>query len=384
MKKRLLFVVTNLGTGGILRSLQNFLNCYDVSLFDVDVFALTHQGVYRDELKRCTVLPVRHILDALMARYEYQKGWAKVLSLFTKTLNKITADGFLRKLFNRISNQLVAKTQYDAVIGFSEGVPTLFVSMMEHPNKIGWIHCDYSSYIKINGGKSELAIYEKFQHVVCVSDFTRRSFCNVYPSLESKTLSIYNIIDDSMMKDKAEDVVEESFNDECFNILSVGRIDPIKRLSIIPELANEIQSSGCKICWYVVGPKGTTSEVEKLEHNMKKFKSEDVVFLLGEKKNPYPYIANVDLLVNTSISEACPYVINEAKILGTPVVCTDFGSASEFIVNGENGYIVPIERMADCIAMLIKHPDVLHKLNTNLNSFEYKNNQLLEQIYALV
>lgn len=367
-----------------MRSLQNFLNCYDVSLFDVDVFALTHQGVYCDELNRCTVLPSRHILDALMARYEYQKGWIKVLSLFTKILNKVTGDRFLRILFNRISNQLVAKTQYDAVVGFSEGVPTLFVSMMDHPNKIGWIHCDYTSYMKINGGKSESSIYQQFQHVVCVSDFTRQSFCSVYPSLEAKTTYIYNILNETMMKEKAKEVVEESFNHECFNILTVGRIDPIKRLSIIPKLANEIRSTGCKICWYVVGPKGTTNEVELLEHNMKKFQTEDVVFLLGEKKNPYPYIAKADLLVNTSISEACPYVINEAKILGTPVVCTDFGSAGEFIVNGENGYIVPIEKMSDCIAMLIKHPEVLQKLKKRLNSFEYENKQILGQIYALL
>ena len=37
MKKHVLFVVTYLNTGGISRSLQNFLNCYDTRLFDVDV-----------------------------------------------------------------------------------------------------------------------------------------------------------------------------------------------------------------------------------------------------------------------------------------------------------------------------------------------------------
>ena|GEM_PF-7133817 len=71
--------------------------------------------------------------------------------------------------------------------------------------------------------------------------------------------------------------------------------------------------------------------------------------------NPYSYISQADLIVNTSISEAAPNVINEALILHVPVICTNFGSAKEYVDNDKNGYIVPIEKIAEKVELLIKN-----------------------------
>ena len=383
-KKTILFVVTNLGTGGIMRALQNFLNCYNTSLYDVDVFALTHQGLYRDQLPNCRVLPRNRFIDASLARFEKQSGMGRVESFLMKILNKVTGYRFQSVLFRKVANKLGNNKKYDAVVGYSEGVPTAFVSCMNHPNKIGWIHCDYASYMQLNNGHSELATYKELQHIVCVSEFTHRSFIRIYPTQKDKTETIYNIIDDVMMRDKAKDHILETFDDSCFNIVSVGRLDPVKRLSIVPELARKVMNAGCNIRWFVIGPKGTDGEVYLLNENRKKFNVEDVVLLLGEKANPYPYIAKADLLVNTSISEACPYVINEAKILGTPVVCTDFGSAKEFVENGRTGYYEPVEKLADRIIWIINHPRETYRIKENLSVFKYDNQLILKQIDSII
>lgn len=384
MKKRILFVVTYLNTGGISRSLQNFLNCYDTSRYVVDVFAMVHQGVYKGNLTHCTVLPRNSLVEASVAHYEDQRGWAKVMSLFVKLFDKVSHYRTRNKLFKIVGKKLLKQQHYDAVIGFSEGLPTAFVAAMVHPNKIGWIHCDYASYLKMGDGKPEQHIYEALKSVVCVSEFTRESFVNIYPSLKGKTQAIYNIIDDTMMKESATKPIVESFDDNCFNIVSIGRIDPVKRLSIVPELAKKVVDDGCSIRWYVIGPKGTDEELKLLHDNIVKYHMEDVVIYLGEKANPYPYIAQVKMLVNTSISEACPYVINEAKILQTPVVCTDFGSAKEFVEYGVNGYYEPIEQLADRIIWLIRHPEELKRLKHNLTEFKYDNANILNKIYSLI
>lgn len=384
MKKRILFVVTYLDTGGISRALQSFLNCYDTALYDVDVFAMAHQGVYKGNLNNCTLLPPDRLLNASIGRYEHHSGLAKVESLVCKVLDKLSGYQFRQYLLQKAGKKLLAKNHYDAVIGFSEGLPTRIVAMMEHPNKIGWIHCDYASYMQINGGHSELATYDKLQHIICVSEFTRQSFVSIYPTLKEKTEAIYNIIDDAMMREKAIEPIKEVFDDTSFNIVSVGRIDPVKRLSVVPELAKKVIDAGCKIRWYVIGPKGTDGEARLFEENRKKFNVEDMVFPLGEKSNPYPYIAKADLLVNTSISEACPYVINEAKILGTPVACTDFGSAKEFVDYGINGFYESKEKIADRIIWLASNPNKLSRIKESLNGFRYNNEQILNQIYSLI
>ena len=384
MKKRILFVVTYLDTGGISRALQNFLNCYDTSLYGVDVFAMAHQGVYQGNLKNCVLLPPDRMINAAIGRYEHQRGITKVESLVCKIIDKVSGYRFHNYLLRKAGKKLVEKAQYDAVIGFSEGLPTLFVSMMKHPNRIGWIHCDYANYLKVGSGKLEQDIYESLQSVVCVSEFTRETFIKIYPSLSDRTYAIYNILDDKMMRSKSSEPIDEPFDDSCFNIVSIGRIDPVKRLSIVPELACKITDAGCKIRWYVIGPKGTDGELQLLLENRSKYQMEEVVLLLGEKANPYPYIAQADLLVNTSISEACPYVINEAKILGTPVVCTDFGSAKEFVDNGRNGYCESIGDMADRIIWLVQNPNRINGMRECLSHFAYDNTQILRKIDTLI
>lgn len=385
MKKRILFIVTYMDTGGISRSLQHFLNWYDTSKFEVDVYAMVHQGAFNGQFNNCTLLPKNMLVEDSVAHLDQQTGLSKVISAFLKTADKVTKYAVQRFLFRRAGRQLLRRKHYDAVVGFSEGLPSLFVSMMNHPNKIGWIHCDYASYMKVGTGRTEEGVYRNLNSVVCVSEYTRSSFVNIYPAMQDKTYAIYNIIDDKMMVEKSKEDVGIPYDKTLFNIVSIGRIDPVKRLSIVPELAKKVMDAGCSFRWYIVGPKGgSPEEYNLLKENVKKYQMEETVLLLGEKTNPYPYIANADLLVNTSISEACPYVVNEAKILGTPVVCTDFGSAKEFIDYGVNGYYEPIEKLANRITWLINNPTELLFLKQNLMSFRFDNQEILNQISKLI
>ena len=384
VKKKILYIVTSLGTGGIMRSLQNFLNQYDTGLYDVDVFAMVHQGLYKGELDNCNLLPCNRILNASLARFEKQHGWNRIASLLTKILNKVTKYRFQQSVFYIVSNNLSKRKHYDAVIAFSEGVPTAFVACMNHPNKIGWIHCDYDSYYQLNHKKTEKEIYHALKSIVCVSNFTKTSFLHYFPELVDRTYSVYNVLDAEMMKTKSVQSLDVPFDKNKFKIVSIGRIDPVKRLSVIPELARKVVDEDCDIQWYVIGPKGTNEEYNMLLQNIGKYEVRHVVSVLGELSNPYPYIANADLLVNTSVSEACPYVINEAKILHTPIVCTDFGSAKEFVENDVNGYSVPIEQVPQFIVSLIKDRAKLLRLKENLSHFRYDNETILQQIYDLI
>lgn len=383
--KKVLFVITFLDTGGTCRSLQNILNCYNTSEYQVDIFAMVHQGAFKGQFNNCSLLPKNVLIEDSVAHLDRQGGVSKVISTLLKLADKVSGYAVQRYMFHRAGKKLLRRKEYDAVIGFSEGVPSLFVSMMSHPNKIGWIHCDYASYMHFRNGRTEESVYRNLKSVVCVSEYTRSSFVKIYPSMNDKTYAIYNIIDDKMMMEKSREDIRVPYDNEYFSIVSVGRIDPVKRLSIIPELACKVENAGCKIRWYIIGPRGgDPTEYYNLKKYIHKYQVERTVVLLGEKTNPYPFIKQANLLVNTSISEACPYVINEAKILQTPVVCTDFGSAKEFIENGETGYYEPIEKIADRIIWLVNNPEELVRLRTNLATFRNDNNAILNKIYSLI
>lgn len=384
--KKVLFIVTYFDCGGTCRALQNLLNKIDIQYVSADVFGMVEDGMYREEFKNCSILPEHTWLRALIARYSQQKGIHKFQCILAKLFRKLTNGWFKDRVFCSVAKKLIKDKSYDAIIAFSEGEPTKLVSLIMHPNKIAWIHCDYASYYEQNHKHNEKAIYENFNTIVCVSHYTSLSFLRIYPEFHNKTKSIYNIIDDDMMKQMAKEPLNVNY---CYNnlyrIISVGRLDPIKRLSVIPSIAAILKQSGCKFSWTIVGPKGgTDDEYNKLMAEIKKHQVEDCVIWIGQQFNPYNYIVNSDLLVCTSISEACPYVVNEAKVLQIPVISTNFRSAEEFIKNGIDGYILPIEQIPEKIHLLINNPDEHLVLKDNLKNFKYNNKEIINTIYTLL
>lgn len=383
MKERVLYVISSFGTGGICRALQNTLNCFDTNKYEVDVFAMIPEGVYSGEFVNCNVLESNYLLSSICPSYYTLHGLKKIVGYTAKIVNRLSGGRFITFVMKHIANRIVKKGRYQAVVAYSEGGPTKFVSEVSHPNKIAWIHCDYQNYLRI-GGQKEFSIYQCFQHIVCVSDYTRRSFLNIYPNFSSKTQYIYNVLDSHFIKESSEQEYISQYDNSVINVVSVGRIDPVKRFSEIPRIVSQMKNSN-KVKWYIVGPAvGNQEEYKLLKNNIEKYEVQSQVFLLGEKSNPYPYIANADILACTSVSEACPYVINEAKILGIPIVSTSFGSAFEFIDDCKDGIITPLEKMANAMDKLIDDHDLYGRMKTKLSAFEYDNVKIMSAIYSLI
>lgn len=384
LKLKILFVVTYFDCGGINRALQNLLNCVDTNRYDIDIFGLVPDGMFARLYKNCHILPRHLLLSALMARYSQQAGLMSLLCLVIKGLNRISK-GYLGRRIKKSAAKKLMKRRYGTVVAFSEGAPTSFVRLMNHPNSVAWIHCDYANYRQQNNNVDERVLYSHFKRIVCVANYSRQTFLSIYPELSSRTDAIYNIQDDSLMKALSRIDVSEPFPSNSFNIVSVGRLDPVKRLSIVPIIAKRLIEAGCSIRWYVIGPKGgTQDEFRKLMNNISAEGVCDTVFYLGEKDNPYAYISRADLLVNTSISEACPYVINEAKILHTPIVCTNFGSAPEFIDNGVNGFVCSIEEIPNTMERYIKDKDLQRVIRASISTFTFNNDAILKQVYQVL
>ena len=61
---------------------------------------------------------------------------------------------------------------------------------------------------------------------------------------------------------------------------------------------------------------------------------ENTVILLGKKVNPYPYLKLSDCFVLSSQYEGYGIVIDEARILGVPVISTDVADAKKIMNEG--------------------------------------------------
>lgn len=374
-KKRVLFVMPRYEIGGITISLYSLLSKIDPERLQVDVFARP-LGAYKGKMPNCRELP-----QNIWLSYPYIGGNAFVKCFQTIVyglrylLSKIHINTF--PLIHWIGGKSLHSDKYDAVVCFTEGMADTVCSFPAK-NLIQWIHCDYRRHLVENNPQVEHYAYERFDKVVCVSDYAKRAFSEIYPEFADKTIAIHNVINVEYIQEKAKDNkdLDEHFKTDMFTIVSCGRLDPVKGFSKIPSIANQIKNITNKpFRWYIIGG-GFDEEQSKIEAEIKKKQLENTVILLGSKTNVYPYISKADLYICTSESESFPLVVNEAKALSIPIISNIFPSVYESIEEGVDGYVVPLEAMPKKIADFMENPLIVPKDRIN-------NTKSLNAIYKL-
>ena len=82
-----------------------------------------------------------------------------------------------------------------------------------------------------------------------------------------------------------------------------------------------MKQDGYKVKWYCVGDGNARKEYEEL---IKERKLEGDFILLGAIPNPYPYMKNADIYVQTSRHEGYCLTLAEAKCLCKFIISTNF------------------------------------------------------------
>ena len=353
---------------------------YYRSKYDISIMALSHDGS-PNEIIQNHLLGKNYLCHAYYCSYTNSRGLGRCIIVIVKLLKrifniiKIDVEFWLCRLSGSFYKE------YDTVIAFQEGSATKYVSNLPKVNKLAWVHCDYTNYPRCG---TELNIYKQFSKIICVSKFTALKFVHIYPTLAQNTISIHNLLNVDYISRMAKYPIDDTrFISDTFTIISVGRIDKVKRFDQIPEIASNLLTKGYKFKWFIIGPEYGDSTFQKFQDNILNYGVSHNVIYLGNKHNPYPYFVNANLLVSLSYTEACPMIFNEAKVLNLPVVTTDFGSSYEFISNGENGYINTLQNITYVIASLIDDKSLYDLLKKNISSFEYSNSDILIKLDTL-
>ena len=128
----------------------------------------------------------------------------------------------------------------------------------------------------------------------------------------------------------------------------MGRLAPPKNHILAVETARVLRERGLDFCWFFIGEGGQLPIINDL---IKKYALEDYVKPLGLRTNPYAYMMRCDIYVQTSSFEGFGLTIAEAKILGKPVVSTNFDVVHDQLTHEKNGLIAEMnpEAVADAI-----------------------------------
>lgn len=372
---KVLIVVPSFHNGGTITSLKNILARIDRKQCCVDVFPITNSGPNYEVVKQYANVIGTNI-DGGTNRKSIKALIKSKLFILVKSIKKILCKiGYDPSiiLFKRVIPSL-QNNGYDEIIAFQEGQATRFVSLFKCVRKVAWVRCDYSTI----DGKSQkkdrdLHVYDSYDQIICVSKYTKERFIETVSHVESKTIAIHNLIPTERIIKLASMEADNHAFQECdkLKFVSLGRLHPIKQFSKIPEIAYSLRKKGLAFCWFIIG--ADESDTDNIRERIFDYRVDDCVKLLGNKNNPYPYIRQSDLLVCTSLSEACPNVINEAKILGTPVVTTNFGSAKELLISGKQGIATTIDKIGDAMYLLLVDDNKYSRIKKELDHYVYDN-----------
>lgn len=323
---RIVFFIETLRAGGAEKVLLNLVNSMDHDRFAVTV-----------------VTPFREDRSELPDRAAYQALYGPKSAL-TRALYRLEAQ--LGTAVRRI------RGQFDIEVAYLECGPTkIMAASKSKAKKLAWVHCDLAQRSENTEAfvRTCAPWYRSYDHVVCVSETVRESFCTLFPDAPPSSV-LYNVNDEEEILRKADAFTPEP--GDVPTLCAVGRLSPEKGFDALIRACAELKELPFRL--QIIGE---GEERPRLEELIAKFRLQDRIRLLGWQDNPYPWMKSADVIVCSSRYEGLSTVVTEALILGKAVVTTPCAGMAELLGDSEYGLIT--EDLSKGLHRMLTEPDLI-------------------------
>lgn len=398
---RILFVINTLGQAGaetaLLSLLQMLAREKGEARYEISLYVLTGQGEmasrlpadvrllnkkYREE----SVLTAKGrkylkktVLKAMFTRATVVKLFPYLVKNTCAMLGKkrLLPDKLLWRVLS--DGGMVLPEEYDLAVSYLEGGAAYFVAdHVKAAKKAAFIHVDYekAGYTRALDKDCYLA----FDKIFTVSDEVREAFLKAYPELPDKTEVFHNILNKEEIVRRAEE--GEGFTDGFtgMRLLSVGRLTAQKAFEVSVDAMKRLKDAGKNVRWYVLGE---GDQRKKLQEQIDVLGLTEDFILYGAVNNPYPFMKQADIYVHASRFEGKSIAIQEAQILGKPMVVSDCSGNREQVCHGKDGLMCGLtpDSLAENIMLLLEDEALRGKLGA---AAAKKNADAAEEIQKLL
>lgn len=360
--KKILFVINTMGRAGAETALLELLRALQQKDVELSLFVLTGQGELADRLpegiifkninyKNVSVLSpqgkrilFKSSVKALLKRANCIRLFPYLVKNLVHMIKnkKIMFDKLLWRCFSDAAERF--EEEYDLAVAYIEGGSTYYVTdHVKAKKKVAFFHVDYQMAGYTRALDKEC--YLKYDEVFPISNEVKESFLQIYPECKDYTQVFNNLIN----RDK---IIEMSKRDEGFTdefdgirILTVGRLTAQKDFAQSVEAMKLLKDRGVNAKWYILGDGEQRETLLKL---IAKYELEDVFKLPGVVENPYPYMLQTDIYVHATRFEGKSIAIQEAQILGCPILVSNCSGNREQVVHGVDGLICELTPEAIC------------------------------------
>lgn len=394
MKKNILIHIGGLGAGGAEKSLVSFLNTLPAEQYNVDLMTLNKGGLFRNLVPEyVNIIEPPFPYNCLgtsptdwrfYSRHNPVYFFKKIYSLYKlKKQTNLPVGQVLWPIWKNCIKQNQKK--YDIAMSYIEGLPNYYVmDKVDAKKKILWIHNEYT---KLGYDKEfDKEYFKKADAVVTISELCKNDLVDNFPDLKDKFHILENITNPTLIKKMAEeDIKDPAFENkkEVLKLLSIGRLYPQKNYPLAIDAAKIIKDKGIDFKWYIIGDGVLRGEIEK---QINALSLQENIALLGLRSNPYPYIKQCDIIVQSSLFEGKSIAIDEAKILCKPIVATNYPTVYDVISDNKNGLIADMtpEALAEKIISLYNDKDLREHLSKNLKEEAIDNTSEIKNYIKLI
>ncbi len=393
--KKILFVIDSLNCAGAEKSLTTLLNLIDYSKYSVDLQLFGYGGEF-EKLLPNEVNVLKPLEYTSFAKIPLKKAVLKLISIknFKMLCSRVKYSREIRReqythaekarLFWQCTENVfpIGKKEYDVAISYAQGIPTFYVAdKIKAKKKFAWVNVSYR--LKPLDIEFQKQFYDKYDNINAVSETTRDILLESFPEYRYKMVVISDINDPKFISSMAD--IGESYKDdfEGLKLLTIGRLAPQKGYDIALQACKLLKEKGVNFRWYVLGKGPLENEIKA---TIKNYGISENFKLLGVCSNPYPYIKDCDIYVQTSVLEGFGIAIAEARMLNKPVVTTRFDAVFTQMVDRKNGLVVDMNGQSVCdgILELINNKSLRESIINYLKNEKKGNIEELDKFYELI
>lgn len=387
MRKKILFIVSNMKSGGVQKSFVNLINTFDRNKYAVDVYLLSPEGlylellpddirVYSSDRNSMIVDYFPYALKRLIKAKKYLLAFQRTIQFLVSRLDRGWGGYFMSRLMEGIDQN------YDIAIDYG-GQQQLYFMMdkVKASKKISFFHSDYSCWDFYY--KMDKIYYPKVDYIVTISAQCKQSLETYFPEIKSKIIEMENISSTAMIYKMADEKIEdEHFIQGVPSFLTLGRICVEKGLLLAIETARILKDRLVDFRWYFIGE---GDKIELFKNKVKEYGLMENIIFLGTTINPYKYIKQCDIFIHPSQFEGKSIALDEAKILCKPIVVTNFSTVKDQFTDRVNATICEMtpESLCYSIMELLQKEDLQQRYIERLKLGLKDNSDQINILYRL-
>lgn len=386
MKKKILFIISNMETGGVSKSMASLMNVIDRKRYDVSLMIISPTGAFMKLLPKDLRVIINPIWSALtghiIGTWHLLKTGHPLLAIGHFIRLATSAVGAKAAAARMIARMMPAiDEEFDTIVDFN-GQQQLYymVDKLKARNKVTFFHSDYAKWpYYYNADKK---YFPKTDYIFTISDKCVQSLKDFFPKESDKIGLMENITSLQLIEDMASERIHEMHKGQL-KLLTVGHVCENKGILWAIDAAELLKKRGIDYHWYFLG---SVDKIDIYRELIAKKGLDSYITFFGIRTNPYPYIRQASLIVHPSKFEGRSIALDEAKLLCKPIVVTNFSTVNDQFTDRYNASICQMnpESIADAIEELLNNKDLQKHYAENLLAERKDNSDQIQKLYAII